>query len=199
MNALKRDRCMNKIWKKFLALTGLGVFAIVTFAFFTSVPAQSQSTPPCCLDRWDPGWTERGMWGPGMMGPGQRQRVARHWTFMHAGIPSEYRGLRSPLAPTQDDVRAGGVLYQKQCSVCHGAQGMGDGEAAKALNPSPALLAYMIQMPMSVDEYMMWTIAEGGMAFETAMPAFKDTLSPEEIWKIIAYMRAGFPAKAAGQ
>jgi mono/diheme cytochrome c family protein len=73
---------------------------------------------------------------------------------------------------------------------------MGDGEAAKALNPSPALLAYMIQMPMSVDEYMMWTISEGGAAFETAMPAFRNTLSAEEIWRVIAYMRAGFPATA---
>jgi len=73
---------------------------------------------------------------------------------------------------------------------------MGDGEAAKALNPSPALLAYMIQMPMSVDEYMMWTISEGGKAFGTAMPAFENTLSAEEIWQIVAYMRAGFPAMA---
>ena len=71
-----------------------------------------------------------------------------------------------------------------------------DGEAAKDLHPSPALLAYMIQMPMSVDEYLMWTVSEGGKAFETAMPGFKSTLSAEEIWKIVAYMRAGFPAIA---
>jgi mono/diheme cytochrome c family protein len=199
MHALKRGHSMNKIWNKFIVSTGLAVFVILTFVSFTSVLAQSQSTPPCCLDRWDPGWTERGMWGRGMMGPGQRQRMARHWTFMHAGIPAEYRGLRSPLAPTQDDVQAGGLLYQKQCAVCHGAQGMGDGEAAKSLNPSPALLAYMIQMPMSVDEYLLWSIAEGGKQFGTSMPAFKETMSPEEIWKTIAYMRAGFPAVAAKQ
>lgn len=76
---------------------------------------------------------------------------------------------------------------------------MGDGEAAKALNPSPALLAYMIQMPMSVDEYMLWTISDGGAAFGTDMPAFKDVLSKDEIWKIVTYMRAGFPAEQAQQ
>jgi len=54
----------------------------------------------------------------------------------------------------------------------------------------------MIQMPMSVDEYMMWSISEGGKAFGTAMPAFKDTLSEEEIWKIVIFMRAGFPSLA---
>ena len=70
---------------------------------------------------------------------------------------------------------------------------MGDGEAAKALDPSPALLAYMIQMPMSVDSYMLWSISEGGEAFGTAMPAFKEVLTKDEIWKIVTYMRAGFP------
>jgi len=70
---------------------------------------------------------------------------------------------------------------------------MGDGEVANSLNPSPALLAYMIQMPMSVDEYMLWSISDGGAAFGTAMPAFKDVLNQNEIWKIVTYMRAGFP------
>ena len=70
---------------------------------------------------------------------------------------------------------------------------MGDGDIANALNPSPALLAYLIQMPMSVDEYLMWSISEGGTDLGTAMPAFKEKLSREEIWKIIAFMRAGFP------
>ncbi|MAT64611.1 MAG: hypothetical protein CMN57_03085 [Gammaproteobacteria bacterium] len=70
---------------------------------------------------------------------------------------------------------------------------MGDGEVANSLNPSPALLAYMIQMPMSVDAYMLWSISDGGAAFGTAMPAFKDILTQDEIWKIVSYMRAGFP------
>jgi mono/diheme cytochrome c family protein len=70
---------------------------------------------------------------------------------------------------------------------------MGDGEAGKSLTPSPALLAWMIQRPVAVDEYLLWTISEGGTEFKTGMPAFKDTLSREEIWKIVAYMRAGFP------
>lgn len=115
---------------------------------------------------------------------------------MHGGLPAEYRGMWSPLKETSEVVRSGGELYNQKCAVCHGTQGMGDGEAAKALNPSPALLAYMIQMPMSVDEYLMWSIAEGGAQFGTNMPAFKDTLSRDEIWKIIAYMRAGFPELA---
>jgi mono/diheme cytochrome c family protein len=93
-------------------------------------------------------------------------------------------------------VKEGSMLYQKHCAVCHGAEGMGDGEAGKSLNPSPALLAYLVQRPQSVDEYLVWTISDGGKAFGTAMPAFKGTLAEEEIWKIITFMRAGFPPLA---
>lgn len=70
---------------------------------------------------------------------------------------------------------------------------MGDGDAALAVNPSPALLAFMIQTPLGVDEYLMWSVSEGGALFGSDMPAYKDRLSMVEIWKIIAYMRAGFP------
>lgn len=147
------------------------------------------------FDRWNPYWMHRDRWGSGngMMGPEQRQRMQRHWTFMHSGVPQAYRGKANPHASTSDIIRAGSTLYAKQCASCHGVQGMGDGEAGKDLSPSPALLAYMIQMPMSVDEYMFWTISEGGQPFGTAMPAFKDNLSEDEIWKIVTYMRAGFP------
>ena len=90
------------------------------------------------------------------------------------------------------------MLYGENCASCHGPTGQGDGEAGRALNPSPALLSHMIRMPMAVDEYLLWTISEGGEPFGTDMPAFKDALTPEEIWKVIAFMRAGFP-EAAGE
>jgi mono/diheme cytochrome c family protein len=53
----------------------------------------------------------------------------------------------------------------------------------------------MIQRPISVDEYLLWSISEGGKDFDTRMPAFRITLSRDDIWKIVAYMRAGFPNK----
>ncbi len=144
-------------------------------------------------DMWNPNWMQRDMWGPGRMGPGMQQRMARHWSFMHQGIPAAYQGARNPLSTDAKTISEGRTLYQDNCASCHGATGMGDGEVANSLNPSPALLAYMIQMPMAVDEYMLWSIADGGEAFGTDMPAFKDALKRDEIWKIIAYMRAGFP------
>jgi mono/diheme cytochrome c family protein len=42
---------------------------------------------------------------------------------------------------------------------------------------------------------MYWTVAEGGAQFGTAMPAFKDGLSKDEIWAVIAYIQARLPQK----
>lgn len=144
-------------------------------------------------DFWQPGWMHRDMW-TGRNGPADMQaRMKRHWTFMHEGVPKAYAGARSPLSPTPATVSMGGKLYEENCASCHGKRGTGDGTEGRSLTPSPALLAWMIQRPVAVDEYLLWTISDGGAAFKTAMPAFKDTLSRDEIWQVIAYMRAGFP------
>ena len=90
-------------------------------------------------------------------------------------------------------IAAGRALYLGNCAACHGPDGLGDGDAGQALSPSPAVLAYMITRPIAVDPYLMWSISEGGGQFNSEMPAFKDELSQDEIWDIIAYMRAGFP------
>ena len=108
-------------------------------------------------------------WGWGQMNPGQQQRMQRHWTYMNQGVPGAYRGARSTVRATPQVI------------------------AGRSLEPSPALLRQFVQMPMSGDEYLLWTISEGGERFGTDMPAFEDKLGEEDIWKIIAYMRAGFP------
>ena len=180
----------------------VGSMVLVGFAGFMQSISVAQSDlgddPPCCWDMWDPGWTQRYLWGPGHMGPMQRQRVLRHWTFMHEGVPEDYRGQSNTIAIDEETISEGAVIYAKNCASCHGPSGRGDGEAGKSLNPSPALLAHMIRTPMAIDEYLFWTISEGGARFDTDMPAHKDKLEADEIWKIVAFMRAGFPEATAG-
>jgi mono/diheme cytochrome c family protein len=188
-----------------IAVTGTGILARVAITVlllnFGGAIAQSpnQGTQPGQWDRWNPNWMQRDMWGSDHMGPGMRQRMARHRAFMHQGIPVVYQDAQNPLSPDTKTIGEGLALYQANCASCHGATGMGDGEVAKSLSPSPALLAHMIQMPMSVDEYMLWSISDGGAAFETAMPAFKGVLTKDEIGKIVIYMRAGFPVEQSQQ
>lgn len=179
----------------------LGGLRILALGVLFGIVAASASAQQQRENWWGHGpmgpghmWSERMPdWGWGNMGPGQQQRMQRHWTFMNEGVPASYRGARSTVRATPEIIADGQSLYSNNCASCHGAEGLGDGEAGQSLVPSPALLRWFIQMPMSGDEYLLWAISEGGERFRTDMPAFKETLSEEDIWKIIAYMRAGFP------
>jgi hypothetical protein len=187
MDRLKPDG--RRRWR-FLA--GAALLAVAAGA--VGAAAGSKPEPaPAYPDMWDPDWLLRDWWGLEPTAPARRKRMARHQHFIDHGVPDEYRGERNPFAISPEVVGEGRKLYADHCRDCHGPVGMGDGDMGLAVNPSPALLAFMIQTPLGVDEYLMWSISEGGALFHTDMPAFKDRLSIAEIWKIIAYMRAGFP------
>jgi mono/diheme cytochrome c family protein len=128
------------------------------------------------------------------LSPEQQQRMIRFSTFVNRRLPEQYVAAQNDVGYTINAIAAGGPLFAAHCSQCHGKSGLGNGELASALSPSPALLAYMIQQPIAIDQYLLWTISEGGKPFGTAMPAFKNELNQEQIWQIIAYLRAGFPA-----
>ena len=80
--------------------------------------------------------------------------------------------------------------------MCHGTGGAGDGPAGTALDPSPSNIARLPRMPMmSSDAYLYWTVAQGGLPIQTGMPAFGQTLTPDQIWSVILYVREELPRK----
>ncbi|MEQ1717925.1 MAG: cytochrome c [Hyphomicrobium sp.] len=172
--------------------------------------ALSQGAPPSPpgdsrgFDYWQPDWMVRELWGPGRMPRSMMVRLLRHTTYMQYGVPTEYAGALSNTGKEPGAIAAGRKLYEANCTRCHGAKGLGAGGAGEAgavgdgglaLSPSPALLSYMIKRPVSVDEYLIWSISDGGKQFDSEMPAFKAALSRDEIWRVIAFMRAGFPGE----
>lgn len=132
-------------------------------------------------------------WSLRNLDPEEQQRMLRFSTFVNGGIPEEYLKAENTVGYTVRGIAKGGELYATHCRKCHGIMGLGNGDLAYALKPSPALLAYMVQQPVAVDQYLLWSIAEGGKQFGTAMPGFKTRLSHEQIFQIVAYLRAGFP------
>lgn len=91
----------------------------------------------------------------------------------------------NPIAPSAESVTIGEELYLNRCQACHGPSGLGDGPEAVGLNPPPANLVHHVPMHPDWDLYNM--IATG--IPDTAMPAFGGTLSEEEIWHLINYLR----------
>jgi mono/diheme cytochrome c family protein len=123
--------------------------------------------------------------GMGMM---HGSSVRRAYVMRH-GIDPEYSVMTNPLAANAEKVRAGKLLYDGNCAACHGETGRGDGPAGRDLDPPPTDLASLGRMPMASDGYLYWAIAEGGTAFSTAMPPFKDSLSKTDIWELVLYLR----------
>ncbi|NOR52127.1 MAG: c-type cytochrome [Gammaproteobacteria bacterium] len=110
--------------------------------------------------------------------------------MMHSGNPpQEYRQLNNPLPLTEKHLKAGEELYTSNCFACHGITGNGDGPAGVALDPAPANLRQTLWMPMKNDAYLNWRIAEGGKLFDSAMPAFKQSMSVTQRWQLIHYLK----------
>ena len=120
----------------------------------------------------------RGNMGNGMM--------ARH----SAPIPAEYKGLTNPVAADEASLERGAQQYAALCATCHGDGGMGDGPAGAALNPAPSAVAHTSQM--MGDDYLYWRISEGGAMdpFNSSMIAWKSSISEEQRWDLVNYMRA---------
>ena len=101
---------------------------------------------------------------------------------------------REDFLTSEDAVRAGEDLYLRNCILCHGPSGQGDGPQAKSLNPSPADLRNL-RGPRADPSYWFFRIKEGGKAGalardRSAMPAFGDHLTDEEIWQLVAFLNA---------
>ena len=146
----------------------------------------ANACPDCWWDH-SPSWHESERdWRQGM--PSMR----RHHLVMRQGIPEAYRDLTNPLEASNETLALGERLYKTSCASCHGEQGRGDGPAAEALTPRPASLHHLGRMSMMMnDAYLYWTVAEGGGPVASDMPSFNDTLSQDEIWSVVHYMRRG--------
>lgn len=155
--------------------------------------ALAGASPPDRLDLWKPA-PKANEDEPSLNVPrALRLPGIRHWHYILRGVPKAYIDARSTVARSPQAIAAGAVLYGRHCASCHGATGLGAQVSAQSLLPSPPLLAFLVQKPIAVDEYLLWSISDGGRQFDSGMPAFKETLSREDIWAIIAFMRAGFP------
>lgn len=88
------------------------------------------------------------------------------------------------------NVEKGKALFIKHCAACHGLDGSGNGEAGAHLNPPPADLREALQNSIISDEYLLWTIREGGQNVHTQMPAFETdgTLDSEDAKEIVRYL-----------
>jgi mono/diheme cytochrome c family protein len=92
----------------------------------------------------------------------------------------------NPIPADDASIQRGEELYQATCVQCHGVAGRGDGPAAASFSP-PAADFTTAHAKLHLDgEFFNW-IKNGKPP--TAMPAFGDQFTDEQIWDIINYLR----------
>ena len=138
-----------------------------------------------------PNMMRQGMMGHGMMAGS----MLRHHQAMMYGIPQPYRSAPNPLPNSAATLQRGALVYAQNCAACHGPKGYGDGPAGQQLSPRPADLAWLAHSHMAGDQYIDWTISEGGRPVGSAMPAFKGILSRRDIWAVTSYVRQGLSSR----
>jgi mono/diheme cytochrome c family protein len=111
-------------------------------------------------------------------------------------------GLENPLRKEADKLpqytEEGKVIYFQNCFFCHGDNLDGTGHFAQGFIPPPANFVDTGTIAQLQESYVFWRIAKGGPGlppeshpWNSAMPAWENFLSEEDIWKVVLYIYAG--------
>jgi mono/diheme cytochrome c family protein len=87
----------------------------------------------------------------------------------------------------QSALELGKAIYQKQCKVCHGAQGNAKSFAANALRPPPRNFTSAESKQKLTRQRMIRSVTKGRPG--TAMMPWENNLSASEIQAVVDYIR----------
>ena len=122
----------------------------------------------------------------------------RRRSFDPYEAPQEYDAYLQRKKVDTSDARAaqaGKGLYVQNCSSCHGVQGNGAGTASIALINKPSNFTLPKYSKFS-DAYWFFRITEGAPG--SGMPRW-DTLSEEQRWDLVAYLKTFQKPEDAGK
>jgi mono/diheme cytochrome c family protein len=129
--------------------------------------------------------------------------------IQHPTLLQEFEKLENPFAHVNEEtkkryIEEGKILYQQNCRPCHGSKADGNGPFANSFRLRPINFTDPGTIATVVESFAFWRIKEGGPGlpgastpWDSAMPAWKDALNDEQIWKIIMgeYVTAGVVAR----
>jgi mono/diheme cytochrome c family protein len=85
-------------------------------------------------------------------------------------------------------------IFRSKCSICHGAQGAGDGAGAAALTPKPRTFSDADWQAKTTDDRIKQVIVEGGAAvgLSAGMPSNLDLKGKDEVLAELVKVIRGF-------
>jgi len=117
--------------------------------------------------------------------PGRLERsVAAR--LVRLAIPADADRQQSPLGGQADVWREAREHYLDHCAVCHGRDGKGNTDMGANMYPKvPDLTSTDVQRR---SDGALFYIIQNGVRW-TGMPAWKEEHSPEDTWKLVAFIR----------
>ncbi len=89
---------------------------------------------------------------------------------------------------SQRSTLRGKTIYEKHCAACHGTDGRADTPIGRLLRPRPRDFADPIIMARLDDSQMIAAIELGRAG--TAMPSWREILSPADMFDVVHYIRS---------
>ena len=117
--------------------------------------------------------------------------VAKHDVFVGG------KKQKNPLPATPDVIAEGKDAFSHYCVACHGMDGQNTGVPflEHMSPPVPSLASREVQS--YTDGQLKWVIENG--IWPSGMPGSKGTLSNEEMWSIVVFIRHLPPAGSLGE
>lgn len=108
-------------------------------------------------------------------------------------VPERAARKQNPIAADESSILKGRELYVSGCLPCHGPAGRGDGPAGAILERNgvaihPGNLSDP-KMWQQTDGAIFWKITEG----KSPMPTWRETLTEEQRWQVVNYVRTLAP------
>jgi mono/diheme cytochrome c family protein len=104
--------------------------------------------------------------------------------------PDRAAARPNPVEATPDAIRRGRIVFQNNCTMCHGKAGHGDGMQARSLSKKPANLA-SADIQSQPDGALFWKIREG----RGDMPSTRSSMNDHDRWSVVNYLRTLAAAK----
>lgn|GEM_PF-733866 len=106
--------------------------------------------------------------------------------------PARAAKKKNPITVSPESVSQGQKIYTANCLTCHGTSGRGDGPGAAAILPKKPGNLSDSKLWAQSDGAIYWKVTEG----KAPMPTFEKTVSEEDRWNVVNYVRTLSPKPA---
>ena len=103
-------------------------------------------------------------------------------------LPADAAQKKSPLTVDAKVLAQGKSIFRNKCQKCHGSTGRGDGPDADPEHREGMDLTRASRAEKNPEGVMFYKVSNGRK--KPKMQAFKDELTPDQIWAVVAYAQS---------